>query len=283
MGYGCQDMRAIDVMHLGRDRVICCWQVGDVLVDPGPASCTPALLRALDGEVPRALLLTHIHLDHAGGTGALIERWPQLPVFVHERGARHLVDPSRLVASATRLYGADMERLWGAILPVPEANVRALGDGAAGPPGFRWAATPGHAVHHVAYLHEATGTALTGDVAGVRIGDGPLLPPTPPPDIDLVRWHASIELIAGWDAAALALTHYGRFTDVDDHLTRLHERLDAVDSLARQHGEAGFAAAMRDMMVQSDEADAYLLAMPPETLFGGLARWWQTRDTPPST
>src|SRR5919199_4091975 len=106
-------MRAIDLLHLGREKVICCWQLDGVLVDPGPESCVENLLAALGDERPRALLLTHIHFDHAGASGALVERWPELPVYVHERGARHLADPSKLLASAERLYGDEMERLWG--------------------------------------------------------------------------------------------------------------------------------------------------------------------------
>ena len=113
-------------MHLGRPRVIGCWQVGDVLVDPGPESCLPTLLEALGDDQPRALLLTHIHLDHAGASGALVKRWPDLEVYVHKRGAPHLIDPSRLMESASRLYGDDMDRLWGDMTPVPERNLRVL-------------------------------------------------------------------------------------------------------------------------------------------------------------
>ena len=116
-------MRVIDLMHVGRERVIGCWQVGDVLIDPGPGSCLPTLLDALGDQRPRAVLLTHIHLDHAGASGALVQRWPELEVYVHERGARHMIDPSRLIDSASRLYGADMERLWGEMIPVPERNL----------------------------------------------------------------------------------------------------------------------------------------------------------------
>ncbi|MDX6675759.1 MAG: hypothetical protein QOH11_3177, partial [Solirubrobacteraceae bacterium] len=163
-------MRPIDVHHLGHERVICCWQVGDVLVDPGPEPCIDTLLEALGGEVPRALLLTHIHLDHAGAAGALVRQWPDLEVHVHERGAPHLVDPGKLVASATRLYGDEMERRWGEIVPVPRENLRVLsGDGSEVVHGFRVAYTPGHASHHVCYLHENSGWAFVGDAAGVRI------------------------------------------------------------------------------------------------------------------
>jgi len=153
--------RPIDVRHLGRERVICCWQVDDVLVDPGPSSCLKTLIGALEGRAPRALALTHIHLDHAGAAGSLVARWPELEVWVHERGARHLVDPGKLLASAQRLYGEDMDRLWGEVRPVPSENLRVLGEGGEIGP-FRYAYAPGHASHHVAYLDESTGVAFAG-------------------------------------------------------------------------------------------------------------------------
>src|ERR1700726_1915717 len=111
-------------MHVGVPRVIGCWQVGDVLVDPGPSTGLPALLEALGDTRPRALLLTHIHLDHAGASGSLRQRWPGMGGFVHQRGAPHLADPSRLLESARRLYGDDMDRLWGDFVPVPESQLR---------------------------------------------------------------------------------------------------------------------------------------------------------------
>src|ERR671919_1114595 len=186
-------MRAIDVKHKGNERVICCWEVDGVLIDPGPGISEQTLLEALDGERPRALLLTHIHFDHAGATGALVRRWPDLPVYVHERGAPHMADPERLVASAARLYGDQMERLWGEIVPVPERNLRPLRGGES-ILGFTVAYTPGHASHHVCYLHEESGRAFVGDVAGVRIPPAKLvLAPPPPPDIDVEAWRESID------------------------------------------------------------------------------------------
>ena len=198
-----------DLMHLGRPHVIGAWRVGEVIVDPGPASCLPALLDALDGVAPRAVALTHIHLDHAGATGSLVARFPDMEVWVHERGAPHMADPSRLLASASRLYGDAMERLWGEVLPVPAERITALSGGEVLREGLRVAYTPGHASHHVSYLHEASGFAFAGDVAGVRIGSGPTLGPTPPPDIDLGAWRDSLELLAGWSPQALAITHFG--------------------------------------------------------------------------
>src|ERR1700709_2072564 len=122
-------MRVIDVMRLGRPHVIGCWEVDRVLVDPGPESSIQTVLDALGDQQPEAVLLTHIHLDHAAATGALVRRWPGLEVYVHERGAPHLIDPSKLLASAERLYGDQMQRLWGEILPVPATNVKVLAGG----------------------------------------------------------------------------------------------------------------------------------------------------------
>src|ERR1700749_2076539 len=119
-------MRLIDVLHLGRPRVIGAWLLDDVVIDPGPTSCLETLLARLDGARPRALVLTHIPLDPAGASGSLVERWPDLEVYVHERGARHLVSPERLMESARMLYGDDMDRLWGDMVPVPEENLRVL-------------------------------------------------------------------------------------------------------------------------------------------------------------
>jgi glyoxylase-like metal-dependent hydrolase (beta-lactamase superfamily II) len=270
----------IDVLHLGRERVIGCWQVGDVLVDPGPSSCLETLLDGLQGQRPRALLLTHIHLDHAGASGALVERWPELEVYVHERGAPHLLDPTRLLDSARRLYGEDMDRLWGEMLPVPERNLRVLEGGEQILDGeFEVAYTPGHAWHHVSYLHE--GTAYVGDTAGVRITEGSLtIPPTPPPDIDLEAWHESIERIAGWRPRRLAITHFGGYEDVDAQLAELSERLDAWAGFAREQDHDAFIAGVRDEIGQGSEPDApaaYEQAAAPDQLFQGLKRYWRKR------
>jgi glyoxylase-like metal-dependent hydrolase (beta-lactamase superfamily II) len=275
-------VREIDVRHLGRERVICCFALDGVIVDPGPESSHRTLLEALGDEVPRAILLTHIHLDHAGATGALVRRWPQAEVWVHERGARHVVDPSKLVASATRLYGDDMARLWGEIVPVPQENLRVL-TGGERVAGFRVAYTPGHASHHVSYLHEATGTAFVGDVGGVRIDGGPIVPPTPPPDIDLEAWRASLDLVGGWSAQRLAVTHFGAFDDVQAQLEAVREGLVRWSDLARETDAEGygehFAAHVREHSPDERLAASYLQAMPPETLWPGLDRYWQQRSS----
>lgn len=264
-----------DLMHLGRPHVIGAWRVGDVLVDPGPASCLPALAARLDAAPPRALALTHIHLDHAGAAGTLARRFPQLEVWVHERGAPHLIDPSRLLASATRLYGERMQELWGEMLPVPAEQVRSLRGGES-LPGLRVAYTPGHATHHVSYLHEDSGWAFTGDVAGVRIDDGPTMAPTPPPDIDLPAWRRSLRLLEEWSPCRLAITHFGSHVDVAEQIERMRACLDGAEQLAREAGRDGFVAAVRARVraaTSEQLAATYEQATPPEQSYAGLSRY----------
>jgi glyoxylase-like metal-dependent hydrolase (beta-lactamase superfamily II) len=272
-------LELIDVRHLGREQVICCYRQDDVLIDPGPEVSSGAVFAALGDEAPRAILLTHIHLDHAGATGAIVRRWPGVEVWVHERGAGHIIDPSKLVASATRIYGDDMARLWGDIVPVPAENVRIL-QGGEQQGGWRVAYTPGHAQHHVSYLHEDTGTVFAGDVAGVRIDGGPILPPTPPPDIDLEAWRASLDVIEAWAPERLAVTHFGIYADVDTHLGELRESIRVLGDLARHTDTEGFAEAIRGMVRRRGGEELLgpmLQAMPPETLWPGLERYWRRR------
>jgi glyoxylase-like metal-dependent hydrolase (beta-lactamase superfamily II) len=268
----------IDLHHLGRARVIGAWRVGEVIVDPGPASCLERLLAALGPSPPRVLALTHIHLDHAGATGSLLRLFGDAEVWVHERGAPHLVDPSRLLASATRLYGAEMARLWGEVLPVPAERVRVLRGGER-LGAFSTAYTPGHAVHHVAYLHEPTGTAFTGDVAGVRVGPGPVLAPTPPPDIDLEAWRASLATIASWRPRQLAPGHFGVHRDVDTHLAAVGASLERVAALAAERDEAGFLAGFEQLLadVPADLAAVYRQAVPPAQSYRGLRRYLESQ------
>jgi glyoxylase-like metal-dependent hydrolase (beta-lactamase superfamily II) len=273
-------VRVIDVQHLGRPHVIGCWEVDGALVDPGPQSSMETLLEALEGERPRAILLTHIHLDHAAATGALVRRWPDLEVYVHERGAPHLIDPSKLLASAERLYGDDMERLWGEIVPVPEENVRALSGGES-VRGMRVAYTPGHASHHVCYFHEDSGTAFTGDVAGVRIPPSDLVvPPTPPPDIEIELWEKSIGIVEDWKPEKLALTHFGVVENPAEHLVELRERLREEANLARDLSEEDYEKHHRERIAASldpEPASELMQAVPPEYQWRGLDRYWRKK------
>jgi glyoxylase-like metal-dependent hydrolase (beta-lactamase superfamily II) len=274
-------VRVIDAMHLGRERVIGCWQVGDVLIDPGPTSCLPTLLEALGDERPRALLLTHIHLDHAGASGSLVRRWPELEVYVHQYGARHMVDPTRLVQSARRLYGDDMDRLWGEMLPVPEQNLKVLRGGERLLGGrFEVAYTPGHARHHVSYLHD--GTAFVGDVGGVRITpSSPTIPPTPPPDIDVEAWHESLATVAAWEPQRLAMTHFGSSEDVAEQIAELGSRLDRWAEWVRTQDRETFVAGIQAEIepdAESELAATYRQAAPPDQLYAGLERYWRMKE-----
>jgi glyoxylase-like metal-dependent hydrolase (beta-lactamase superfamily II) len=270
-------------MHLGRDRVIAAYELDGLIVDPGPSSCLSTLLAGLDGE-PRALLLTHVHLDHAGAAGSLVRRFPRLRVYVHEVGAPHLVDPRKLLDSAARLYGDELERLWGEVLPVPAANVTALSGGER-VEGFRVAHVPGHARHHVAYLHEATGDAYVGDVAGVRILPGTFtVAPTPPPDIDVEAWERSLEAIAGWEPRRLCLTHFGLVEDPDAQLERVRRALQASARRARDADREGFLAEIEaeiEAVADPETAARIRQAAPPVQLWLGLERYWRKQAESP--
>lgn len=273
---------------------------GVALVDPGPATTLPALEAALAtrgiglGDV-RQLLLTHIHLDHAGAAGSLVRRNPAIDVFVHERGAPHMTDPRKLITSATRLYGADMERLWGDFLPVPPDRIRALAGEeriVAGGRELQVAYTPGHASHHVSYFDPSSRIAFVGDVAGIRRGDGlPVMPPTPPPDIDLDAWRRSEERILAWDPDTLFLTHFGPFHGARMHFADLRDRLDAWSRLVRrllndvslddgQRMTAFVTEAVGELKrrVGEVEAERYSRAGRLDYSWQGLSRYWRRQQ-----
>ncbi len=276
-------MRQIDLLHRGREKVIACFALDGVLVDPGPQSCEDTLLAALGGEQPEALLLTHIHFDHAGAAGALVRRWPELEVYVHERGARHLADPARLVASAARLYGGEdgLREIWGEVVPVPEERLHVL-TGGERVRGFAVEYTPGHASHHVCYFHEESGVAFVGDMAGVRIPPYDLtLAPTPPPDIDVDAWERSLDTIAAWEPDTLALTHFGTAGDPPAQLAAVREALRWQAELAAEHDLEGFMAALHERIAAAapDEVDAAEQAAPLDHLFLGLDRWRSKQQT----
>jgi glyoxylase-like metal-dependent hydrolase (beta-lactamase superfamily II) len=291
----------IDLRFQGRDRVIATAVLrgpqGLTLVDPGPTSCLPALedgLARLGGALAdvRQILLTHIHLDHAGATGRIVARVPALKVAVHERGAPHMIDPAKLLASATRLYGDRMETLWGAFEPVPASQVQVLSGGERldiGGRALRVAYTPGHAVHHVSYLDETDGTAYVGDTGGVCVVRDYAIAPTPPPDIDLELWDGSLTTIDDWNPTALLVTHFGTVANARVHLARFRTVLAKTGELVRQslaRGEsdeervAAFVTLMRAEArgwLSEREAAALELAAPFEQIWAGLARYWRKR------
>jgi glyoxylase-like metal-dependent hydrolase (beta-lactamase superfamily II) len=278
---GSPAIRPIDVRQLDREGVVCVFLLGDLLIDCGPASRVQTLLEELGDVRPRVLALTHIHLDHAGAAGTLVERWPDLEVWVHERGAPHLVDPSRLLASATRLYGDDMDRLWGEVRAIPEANLRVLRGGEA-LEGLEVAYTPGHASHHVSYWHPQTRTAFVGDVAGVRVAPSAyVLAPTPPPDIDVEAWQDSIARLRAWHPEQLAIAHFGTFGDVPAHLDAIERSLLLAAQRAHELSLEEFVAATR-ADIDADEAArgaaAYVLGAPLDQTYAGLERYWSKRE-----
>ena len=292
----------VDLDFLGRQRVIATAILQGpgsvVLVDPGPSTCLDTLRASLAeqgigiGDLT-ALLLTHIHLDHAGATGTLLLENPDLAVYVHEVGASHLIDPSKLLASASRLYGSEMDRLWGEVLPVPERNIHRLIGGERVEVADRKlevADIPGHASHHVGYFDRSSGVAFVGDTAGVRTGTELFaMPPTPPPDIDVERWVQSVALIRGWRPSTLFITHFGPHEDVDPHLDAFVKHLDTMKEIARKslalggdddHRMNSFAADMRLYLqrhVSAAEATLYDQAAPLTLCWLGLARYWRKR------
>jgi glyoxylase-like metal-dependent hydrolase (beta-lactamase superfamily II) len=276
-------LRLIDLHFAEREQAIGVYLVdtadGPALFDCGPTSTLPALKVGLAAHGlaltdVRHLLLSHIHLDHAGASGPLVREHPGLTVWVSEVGAPHLVDPSRLERSARRLYGDVFDALWGELAPVPSTNVRvAEGDVLA------WECFPtrGHASHHVSYFRD--GILLAGDAAGVRMpGSSYVLPVSPPPDVDVDAWHQSAAAIRARDPRCLALIHFGVHSDVASHLDRLESELDRWAARVRDGmGQEEFVeAALADA---GDEAEAYDRVAPFWQSWQGMRRYWDTRGT----
>jgi glyoxylase-like metal-dependent hydrolase (beta-lactamase superfamily II) len=253
------------------------------LVDCGPASCLDRLRAGLAehglavGGL-RHLVLTHIHLDHAGAAGSLVRENPGLLVHVSDVGAPHLIDPSRLERSARRLYGDDFDRLWGPLLPVPAENIRVLGDRVVGLEAFP---TPGHASHHVSFLGE-DGSCFTGDAAGVRIPPGRYVAPVaPPPDIDVEAWERTLDAIASRRPERLLLAHFGVADDPEFHLAELRAALRTWAERAREGSEEDFVrAAEADVRAAADRATADLFeqAGPFWQSYAGLRRYWDKKE-----
>ncbi len=280
----------IDLQHLGRPRSLAVYLVPGpepTLIDCGPSSCLDVLERALAdhglriGDL-RQLLLTHIHLDHAGAAGALVAANPRLVVHVSGAGAEHLADPRRLERSARRLFGAEFDRLWGPLAPIPAANLRVLDTHAAGLECF---ATPGHAIHHASFL-DPDGNCFSGDVTGVRIPPSTYVAPgTPPPDIDLDAYRRSLDEIMARQPTRLCLSHFGMAEDVAGHVARMREGLALWSSWVRDGAtEEEFIEAARAQLAGRPEVlEAIETAAPFPPSYAGLKRYWETRRPPART
>lgn len=274
---------------------------GLLIVDPGPTTALETLTAKLadDGytwDDVHALLLTHIHLDHAGATGSILERARHLTVYVHERGAPHMIRPGRLLRSAKRIYGEEMDRLWGDFLPVPDESVHVLTGGETLSLGGRTlevAYTPGHAQHHVSYYDHASDTAFIGDVGGMRVaGSAYIVPVMPPPDVDIAAWHDSLQTVRDWNPERIFLTHFGPHDDVARHLDEMEARVDEFaddvrtrlaaadkehDALAQSFAEAEVQR-MREAIADDDVRTAYERFGQPIDSWNGLVRYWTKRQ-----
>ena len=299
----------IDLQFLGKPEIIATAVLhgprGLALIDPGPSTTLENLTRALRRkgfEVAdiTQLLLTHIHLDHAGASGSLVKLNPSIEVYVHERGAPHMINPERLLASASRLYGEDMGPFWGEFLAVPAARIRELAGGetiVAGGRELDVAYTPGHASHHVSYFDRSSRVAFVGDTAGIRRGSGAyVLPPTPPPDIDLEGWRASEDRILSWDPDTIFLTHFGPFHGARTHFrelranietwNRIVRRLIADDSLDELQRQSAFVEeALRELRraVGDTESEQYGRAGRLDYSWQGLSRYWRKKLLTPNS
>jgi glyoxylase-like metal-dependent hydrolase (beta-lactamase superfamily II) len=293
----------LDLKFQARPRVIATVVLqgtgGVTLIDPGPSSTLGVLRSELGAAGIRlsdvtALLLTHIHLDHAGASGTIVADNPRVRVVVHENGAPHLVDPAKLLASATRLYGSEMEILWGEVRAVPASAIVALGGTTSiNLSGHHLQAvhTPGHASHHVCYFCAEPGLAFVGDTAGICIPPSDLvLAPTPPPDIDIEAWETSLDLVEQWRPDTLFLTHFGPQAPVEPHLAQMRHQLIRMKELARASLERDESDEARQRWFEeqlrqdlrareSDEtAQTYQAAGRFDLSWRGLARYWRKRS-----
>jgi glyoxylase-like metal-dependent hydrolase (beta-lactamase superfamily II) len=292
----------LDNLWMGRPRTIAAALLESdghrAVIDPGPGSTLETLHQQLRtrgigvGDLD-AILLTHIHLDHAGATGALVRENPRLEVYVHSKGAPHMIDPSKLLASAARLWPNELQTLFGETLPVPAENLRILEGSETLSLGTRKLEviyTPGHASHHVTYFNSEDGTAFVGDTTGVRIeGNSFAMPATPPPDIDLAIWDISFAAILERKPARLFLTHFGFSDNPSEHIRLFRERLHRWAALTAEilRIAANDSAAMNSFMsatyaeisqyLPSGEADHYAFSAGLNLSFLGLARYLRKR------
>ena len=274
----------IDLRHQGADGVIGVYLLdtddGPALFDCGPATCFERLREQVDVGELRHLLLSHVHLDHAGAAGLLVRANPRIQVHVSEIGLPHVVDPTRLIASARRIYGDTLDTLFGEPKPVPAENVHVAGHRELGLVSFP---TPGHASHHVSYLDES-GTLFAGDACGVRLLPARhVLPHAPPPDVDLEAWDRTFDDILRHQPERLALIHFGvvdELEEVAEHVERARDYLRVWSGrVERGIDEEEFVACARhDYEAAEGSYDERLpLAAPFEQSFLGLERYWRKK------
>jgi len=298
-------IETMDLNFLGSEQVIASFLLMDeggnsaAIVETGPTTCLDRLTKGLDehGVSPEdvyGVFLTHIHLDHAGASGHLAELLPNATFYVHEIGHPHLVDPSKLIKSATRIYGDRMEELWGEARSVPEDRIVVLGDGEeAGAAGgvLRAYDTPGHAYHHLAYLDPDSGAMFAGDVGGIRMpGQSYVRPPTPPPEVDVDAWLRSIEAVRQVGPGSIWPTHFGDYGDVERHLSELEQRLQDwllfiewhmdegadLEEISEELGAKGDAE-MLAAGAEPEDSEHYDLAGSYPMLTDGFMRYIQRR------
>ena len=280
----------IDVIHLGLHGVISAYWIDGpepAIVDPGPSTSLGGLEDGL-AELGvglshlRHVLLTHVHLDHAGGTGHLVSRLPHLEVHVHADGAPHMADPERLVASTRRTFGEAHDRLWGDVTPVAAERIRPWEPGGRLPvPGVRAFATPGHISHHVSFLAEADGFLVAGDALGVILAPGaPTYPPTPPPAIDVPAWLETLHGLESVDPDAFGVSHFGihdnfagRLAEMRDRLSALRDRVEAALAAGNDSDRDVYEREVREAISvfrPRDEVDGYFNAFSAAVDWDGM-------------
>jgi glyoxylase-like metal-dependent hydrolase (beta-lactamase superfamily II) len=295
----------IDLGFGGEPEVIAAYLIADgdefALIETGPTSTVDALeagVRAAGVEPQQisTVVVTHIHLDHAGAAGTLVDRYPNMHIYVHEVGAPHMEDPAKLIASARRIYGDRMDELWGPVVPVPADRLTAVRDGdrlSVGGAVLDILYTPGHASHHVAIVDNARREAFSGDVAAIRLpGFEHVRPATPPPDIELALWNDSLHRLAALHLNRIHLTHFGSFDDVAGHLEHTEAQLAAwaefIETLsARGASLDELKSALQDRGENEVMSDAgsreavrrYDLAAPTGMSVDGLLRYFRKRAT----